>query len=290
MHKYVRGLILTVIDQSVDPLPSSFGKRPRWRPAQFVEAYFDGLWYLAQILYVDDRVCVEYVGYATSRVVPFEWIRKTSRAPASTNPGVEAKFWRQRYALFSLYDLGIVMDTSAWYSVTPEAIARGVAERCRGRFVIDAFCGVGGNSIQFARVATVLAVDNDPVKIAAAKHNSRVYDVSLDFVVGDSLKLLHSMRADIVFLSPPWGGLSYLDTFRDISSVKVGDYDGVALARLALKAAPNLIFYLPRSVHEDHVRSFMKDLGLTSIEVESNVLNDKLKAKTLYVGPLFLNP
>ena len=34
--------------------------------------------------------------------------------------------------------------------MTPEKIAEHIAERCRCDVIVDAFCGVGGNSIQFA--------------------------------------------------------------------------------------------------------------------------------------------
>ncbi|TNY19061.1 hypothetical protein DMC30DRAFT_398707 [Rhodotorula diobovata] len=42
------------------------------------------------------------------------------------------------------------MDREGWYSVTPENVAAQIAERCRSGVVVDAFCGVGGNAIQFA--------------------------------------------------------------------------------------------------------------------------------------------
>lgn len=38
----------------------------------------------------------------------------------------------------------------SWFSVTPERIARHIAARCRCDLIVDAFCGAGGNSIQFA--------------------------------------------------------------------------------------------------------------------------------------------
>lgn len=38
----------------------------------------------------------------------------------------------------------------SWFSVTPEEIAKDIAERCRCDTIIDAFCGAGSNSIQFA--------------------------------------------------------------------------------------------------------------------------------------------
>lgn len=58
-------------------------------------------------------------------------------------------FQRERY--FSLYKQGCLLDEEGWYSVTPEAIANVIAERCRCDVVVDAFCGVGGNAIAFAQ-------------------------------------------------------------------------------------------------------------------------------------------
>jgi hypothetical protein len=61
------------------------------------------------------------------------------------------KYYAQRYRLFSLFDKGIKMDYEGWYSVTPEIIAKNIAEKCKCDVIIDAFCGVGGNTIQFAK-------------------------------------------------------------------------------------------------------------------------------------------
>ena len=63
-------------------------------------------------------------------------------------------------------------------------------------------------------VLTVTAIDIDPDKIAMARHNAEVYGVAdrIEFIVGDYLVLAPSLIADIVFLSPPWGGPAYLQT------------------------------------------------------------------------------
>lgn len=37
-----------------------------------------------------------------------------------------------------------------WFSATPENIASHIAARCRCDLIVDGFCGVGGNAIQFA--------------------------------------------------------------------------------------------------------------------------------------------
>ena len=59
----------------------------------------------------------------------------------------------QRLRYFSLYSEspGCLLDEEGWYSVTPELIANQIAERCRCDTILDAFCGVGGNSIAFAK-------------------------------------------------------------------------------------------------------------------------------------------
>ena len=58
----------------------------------------------------------------------------------------------QRRRYFSLYSVppGCLLDEEGWYSVTPELVANQIAERCRCDTILDAFCGVGGNSIAFA--------------------------------------------------------------------------------------------------------------------------------------------
>uniref|UniRef100_A0A0P6G2W7 Trimethylguanosine synthase n=1 Tax=Daphnia magna TaxID=35525 RepID=A0A0P6G2W7_9CRUS len=116
------------------------------------------------------------------------------------------KYWAQRYRLFSRFDQGIKLDYDSWFSVTPERIARHIAARCRCDLIVDAFCGAGGNSIQFAfKCERVIAIDIDPVKIELARHNASVYGVAdrIEFIVGDFFQLAPSLKADVVFLSPP---------------------------------------------------------------------------------------
>ena len=43
--------------------------------------------------------------------------------------------------------------------------------------VLDAFGGIGGNMIQFAKRGYCVGIDNDPVKVNFMRHNARVYDL-----------------------------------------------------------------------------------------------------------------
>lgn len=58
---------------------------------------------------------------------------------------------------------------------------------------------------------SVIAIDIDPVKIDLARNNAEVYGIAdkIEFICGDFLLLASHLKADVVFLSPPWGGPDY---------------------------------------------------------------------------------
>ncbi|CAF4127474.1 unnamed protein product, partial [Rotaria magnacalcarata] len=192
------------------------------------------------------------------------------------------KYWLQRYRLFSKFDEGIVLDREGWFSVTPEKIARHIAKRCRCDVIVDAFCGVGGNTIQFAFTCErVIAIDIDPKKIEMAKQNARVYGVEdrIEFIQGDFLKLAPTLTADVVYLSPPWGGPSYgtIDIFDLEKNIEL---NGFRIFEVAKAITPNVVYFLPRNVNVEQVISLMDDKS--SLELEQNFLNNRLKTITAY--------
>ncbi|XP_055007652.1 trimethylguanosine synthase [Boleophthalmus pectinirostris] len=202
-----------------------------------------------------------------------------------------AKYWAQRHRLFSRFDQGVRLDREGWFSVTPERIAEHIAVRVwssfpSSRLVVDAFCGVGGNAIQFALSGNrVVAVDIDPVRIDLARHNAAVYGVAerVDFIQGDFLQLAPRLRGDVVFLSPPWGGPAYLsaDVF-DIQTMM--ELDGFEIFRKAKLISDNIVYFLPRNADMDQIASLAGPGG--RVEVEQNFLNNKLKTITAYFGGL----
>ena len=200
-----------------------------------------------------------------------------------------AKYWAQRYRLFSRFDEGIKMDKEGWFSVTPERIAEHIAERCRCDLLIDAFCGVGGNAIQFAFTCErVIAIDIDPLKIALARHNATVYGVAdrIEFIVGDYMKLIPHLKADVVFLSPPWGGPNYANA--EVFDVKTMiTLDGVRVFEETKTITNNIAYFMPRNVDVEQLSSLAGPGG--KMEIEQNFVNKKLKTITAYYGELVEN-
>ena len=114
------------------------------------------------------------------------------------------KFWPRRYYLFSKFDRGVIIDDESWCSITPEPMAKHMAQRVAERTgdatnenranVLDAFCGVGSNLIQFGKkCGFCVASESDMQKIEYAKHNTQIYQLDepaqVQFVHSDFLKL-----------------------------------------------------------------------------------------------------
>ena len=216
--------------------------------------------------------------YKNMNLTPKLWIHE---------PEVK-KYWHQRYRLFSKFDEGIVIDSAeSWFSITPEKIAIHLAERCQSDVIVDGFCGVGGNTIQFAKTCShVIAIDIDPKKIEAAKQNARIYGVedNIEFIVGDFFKVAPTItHADVIFLSPPWGGPQYLeaDVFDLHSMIPV---DGLKVFETALEVSENIAYYVPKNTNVDQIVSLAGEGG--HVEIEQNILNTKVKAVTAYFGDL----
>ena len=208
-----------------------------------------------------------------------------SAKDARDDPEV-AKYWAQRYRLFSRFDDGVKMDKEGWFSVTPERIAEHIAKRCCCDLIVDAFCGVGGNAIQFAFTCErVIAIDIDPVKIECAKHNAAIYGVAdrIEFVVGDYMEIVPHLKADVVFLSPPWGGPNYAsaDVF-DIRTMITPD--GFELFEKTKAVTNNIAYFMPRNADVEQL-AFLAGPG-GKVEIEQNLVNKKLKTITAYYGEL----
>ncbi|KAI6780137.1 Trimethylguanosine synthase-like protein [Emericellopsis cladophorae] len=180
------------------------------------------------------------------------------------------KYFAQRYSIFSLYDEGIWMTDDAWFGVTPEPVAKAVANDMYGTdenktILIDMFAGAGGNTIAFAnseRWERIIAIEKDISTLACAQHNADVYEVESDIITwvhGDSFEFLDALRnrpgelhpdlrldmdTTVVFASPPWGGPGYsTDEVFDLRTMQP-----YSLKQLHGIAGPmNHALYLPRN-------------------------------------------
>ncbi|XP_047169616.1 trimethylguanosine synthase-like [Vigna umbellata] len=131
----------------------------------------------------------------------------------------------------------------------------------------------------------VIGIDIDSLKIDYARHNAAIYGVvdQIDFIVGDFFLLAPKLKADTVFLSPPWGGPDYLKATTYDMKTMLRPHDGHTLFSAAKEIASRIVMFLPRNINFNQ----LAELSLSSsppwsLEVEKVYLNNKLKAITAY--------
>lgn len=102
----------------------------------------------------------------------------------------------------------------------------------------------------------MIAIDIDPIKIELAKHNAKIYGVEdrIEFIIGDFLQMAPKLIADVVFLSPPWGGPQYNsnETF-DLNNI-MHPIGGLSLLEVARKITKHVAYFLPRNIDSMQVK------------------------------------
>jgi trimethylguanosine synthase len=158
----------------------------------------------------------------------------------------------------------------------------------------------------------VIAIDNSPLRLALARHNAAVYGVAdrITFILGDFIEWARrrsvaptssadSQTIDVVFLSPPWGGIDYLTSADDALPASAASkrisyplsalqpMPGPELYSLCHAMTHNIALYLPRNTDVDQVAALSPT---TNVEIEEEWMGGKLKALTAYFGDLVISP
>ncbi|XP_026809384.1 trimethylguanosine synthase-like isoform X2 [Rhopalosiphum maidis] len=198
------------------------------------------------------------------------------------------KYWKKRYMLFSKFEKGIKLDEESWYSVTPEIISVHIADRCSCHLIVDPFCGAGSNIIQFAKTCElVIAIDIDPKKIEIARYNAELYGVAdrIQFIIGDYFALAPTLKADVVFLSPPWGGPDLMNLEEYKLSYIMPEKGGIKhMMSLTRQITSNIALHLPKNTN---IFDCIQSAEDGFIEVQQNILNSRYNSLTIYYSELY---
>lgn len=89
------------------------------------------------------------------------------------------------------------------------------------------------------------------------------------------MKVLPTLKADAVFLSPPWGGPAYQDsqTF-DLHSMIPAPLTALEMFRAARAVTPNVVFFLPRNVDAAQVAGLPAAAAALKTDSSPNTVND----------------
>lgn len=153
----------------------------------------------------------------------------------------------------------------------------------------------------------VIAIDIDPTKIQLARHNAEIYGVAdkIQFIIGDIFSVYPMLKADVVFMSPPWGGPEYsIDKVYTIESMCNDHFGGgYGIFNIVKNIAPNIAFHMPKTtnilevgfiiIKISGVRYNLKIITFQclwmanyfgKVEIQQNIINGKLNSITAFYG------
>lgn len=183
------------------------------------------------------------------------------------------KYWDRRYDKFSKFDQGIQTDVEGLYSVGPEEVADKNARKIGAKTVVDGFCGIGGNTIGFAKHAEhVYAIEIDPVRFEMARNNLRVYglDHKVTFINGDYFDESPKIKAEAVFLAPAWGGPDYSQ--KDIFTLEDFNPSGKSILDIAFKYFSKVVIQIPKNFDLSELDQFGKEYVVEDEMYENNIM------------------
>jgi hypothetical protein len=92
--------------------------------------------------------------------------------------------------------------------------------------------------------------------MAFAKHNVKIHGVEnkIEHICGDYFGVMPRCSADVVFLSPSWGGPDHARQFIfDVDSMG-GSLDTADMMKLAANAVDNVVLYISKTSNLEQVR------------------------------------
>ena len=177
------------------------------------------------------------------------------------------------------------------------------SRRCATR-VCHTFKPQQGRSLP---LAIVIAIDTSLTRLECARANAEIYGLeeNIEFVHADFVEWTKARakdptaeKVDVVFMSPPWGGIDYQQIDASVTGISESDLTGHAnfyrlsslaplpgsqLFDLARSLTPNVAFYLPRNSDPAEVAALAED---ETVEIEELWMGEKLKALCVYYGEL----
>ena len=144
--------------------------------------------------------------------------------------------------------------------------------------------------IQFSKFCSkVYAIDIDPKKIEICKNNCKIYNCkdNIYFIEYDFLKIEQyepiKVRADYIFLSPPWGGISYKNS--DVYSIKASMTPDISeIIKVSLKIVKYIMFYVPRTLMLEELFGIISEIkGANRLFFDIHILKSANKIKALLI-------
>lgn len=200
-------------------------------------------------------------------------IEKRTDVPCPYDQSLQ-RYWDRRHALFHRFDEGIQIDAEGLHSTLPEIVLKQGLSQIKGQTVIDAFSGVGASSIALALLGkNVQSIEIDQSRHGMAKNNANVYGVSqrITYLHDNIFDALPHLKADAIFLDPPWGWPSR----KKMVSYALNEFpiDIMPLLSIAFSQYSEVVLHVPKIFDERTLTQLQKPYQIINNVFEKNIIS-----------------
>lgn len=181
-----------------------------------------------------------------------------------------------------IYEKVQIDNDSVTYITVPsdaETITKYIEKHCKlirlqpsELTITDATSGVGGNVISFAKTfKSVNAIELDTLRYQFLNNNVNAYEYDNVMCYNDDcLNLIYTLKSNIIFFDPPWGGGSYKDETK--LRLKLGDnyIDDICYKLISENSVSIITLKLPKNYD---LKSLYDKLTIPNVSLYSYTLN-----------------
>lgn len=139
------------------------------------------------------------------------------------------------------------------YSISSPAEASEISllikKYCSGKTITDGTANMGGNVLSFSYLFNdVNAIELNEENFNVMKNNLKQYKrKNINYCLGDSLEIIPTLKQDIIFFDPPWGGKNYKKHKQ--LNITLGGKTLQELIEIFSKYCSCIVFKLPRNTN-----------------------------------------
>jgi predicted RNA methylase len=137
-------------------------------------------------------------------------------------------------------------------------IKRNYKEDISKSIITDGTANIGGDTINFAQFfKTVNSVEITRLHCAVLENNIKVYNRNnVNIICNSYLKVMNTLKQDIIYLDPPWGGPDYYK--KKSMKLYLGKYEIADIVKKIKKRATLFVIKAPTNYN---YQSFFKKIG-----------------------------
>ena len=196
----------------------------------------------------------------------------------------------------NIFEKKIKIDSESWEFMNPEKVSNYLAKRCHlggSEIILDAFCGIGLNSIQFFKEDfQVIALDSRKNAVDYAHYNAQVHGIieGINYIKGEFLEMnLNAIMPDVILINPvlKWNLEKKFSLLKNFCF----DYHQVLLK--SLKMVRNVVLCLPRYAEISEIIELFAGVfneiyenDEDCIEIEYLFINKELQQIVVFCGPV----